>query len=72
VPAGYVDTDEYFEDDDEFYVWPTSAQHVPSNFRQFYTVTRSNVLAYTFSSGAAQAMPELDLPNNCPSMWGRH
>lgn len=61
-PAGYVDAADYevynpYEDD---FVWPKAAKHEPIDFRKYYAVCRSNVLAYTFSDGASQVMPDVE------------
>lgn len=50
------DEDDFY--DEEYYIWPTVAKHEPGDFRKFYTVVTSSVLAYSFSSGAAQVVPE--------------
>lgn len=48
-------SDDSFSDD---YRWPRHAKHEPSDFRHYYNVTCSSVLAYTFSSRAAQVVPD--------------
>jgi hypothetical protein len=49
---------DYSSNDD--YRWPRAARHEPGDFRHYYNVTRSSVLAYTFSSRAAQVVPETE------------
>jgi hypothetical protein len=41
-------------------MWPRAARHEPGDFRHYYNVTCSSVLAYTFSSRAAQVVPETE------------
>jgi hypothetical protein len=61
------DAGEEFEDDfsdgyaEDYYIWPPVAKHEPGDFRKFYTVVQSNVLGYTFTSGAAQLVPEVEV-----------
>lgn len=61
LQPGFMDAGEdegYLEDE---YIWPRTARHEPNDFRKYYTVVDSSVLAYTFSSRAAQVVPDVEL-----------
>lgn len=55
----YSDKD---EDDAEFVegakLWPKKAKHNPKDFRNYFHMSHSCVLGYTFSDKASQVLPE--------------
>jgi hypothetical protein len=54
------DSDCVYDPYGDDYEWPEAAKHEPIDFRKYYTVCRSNVLAYTFSDGASQVVPDVE------------
>lgn len=50
------------EPDEECKLWPNKAKHNPKDFKEYFHMSSSCVLSYTFSDKASHVIPESSEP----------